>query len=462
MKNILSYIDTHQNQFIENLNTCLRIPSISVSPSHVGEVARCAEFLAKRLRDLEFDSVQIFSTQRHPIVYGEWLKAPGKPTVLVYGHYDVQPVDPLNEWVSPPFEPTIRGGELFARGAIDDKGQVYIHLSALEAILKTRGNLPVNVKIFLEGEEEIGSPSLNAFLKQYKNLLKADAIIISDTPMLDKGAPSICYGLRGLCYMEIEVTGPFQDLHSGVWGGVVENPAMALTRILSQLKNEEGRVLIPSFYRDVHALSSQERRMLARLPYSEKKFLKLTGARKITGEKGFTAFERIWARPTLDINGISGGFSGEGSKTIIPAKASAKVSMRLVPDQDPEKIAKDFKKYIKKIASPNVHVKVIKHHGSKAFLEDLNEPVLKVAEKALEKAFGKKACFIREGGTIPFVKTISDFFKKPCLLLGFGLPDENAHAPNEKLNLENFHKGIVSVAYLLEEMGKGSSGFIKV
>ncbi len=450
MQEVLSYVNTHQKEFIENLNACLRIPSISVSPNHVQEVARCADFIAEKLKNWGLDCVEVFKTERHPIVYGEWLNAPGQPTVLIYGHYDVQPVDPLNEWVTPPFEPTIRNGELFARGAIDDKGQVYIHLSAVEAFLKTRGKLPVNVKIFIEGEEEIGSPSLNTFLKKHKELLKADTIVISDTPMLDKGMPSVCYGLRGLCYVELEVSGPFQDLHSGIWGGVVDNPALALAKILAQLKDKNGKVLIPGFYDDVWALSTKEKKMLRSLPYSDKKFLKLTGVPELTGEKGYVPLERIWARPTLDVNGIFGGFSGEGSKTIIPAKASAKISMRLVPDQDPKKISKCFKKYVESIAPKTVRVKVTEHHGSKAFLEDMDQPVLKVAQHALEKAFGKKTYFIREGGTIPFVRTISEVLKKPCVLLGFGLPDENAHAPNEKLNLENFHKGILSMVHFLE------------
>ncbi|MBI1870152.1 MAG: dipeptidase [Chlamydiae bacterium] len=454
MEKVLNYVDSHRGDFLSALSDCLRIPSISVSPSHVQEVARCANFLAGRLKNLGLKSVKVFPTERHPIVYGEWLEAALKPTVLVYGHYDVQPVDPLNEWVNPPFEPQVRKGDLYARGAIDDKGQVYIHLSAIEAFLKTEGRLPVNLKILLEGEEEIGSPNLEKFLKTHRDLLKSDFVIISDTPMLDKGVPSICYGLRGLCYMELEVTGPVQDLHSGMWGGTLENPANALAGILSRLKGKDGKILIPNFYKEVQPLSKHERKMLAQLPFSEKKFLKMMGVKELIGEKGYTTFERMWARPTLDINGIFGGFSGEGSKTIIPAKVGAKVSMRLVPNQDPKKIAIAFQKYIKKISPPTVKVKVIKHHGSQAFLERLDHPVLEIASRALETAFGKKAHFIREGGSIPFVKTISDIMKKPCLLLGFGLPDENAHAPNERLHLDNFYKGILSMVDLYDRLSK--------
>ncbi|MBI1883765.1 MAG: dipeptidase [Chlamydiae bacterium] len=454
MQQVLSYIQKHQNDFLNNLNECLRIPSISVSPSHVSDVARCADFLAQRLKEMGMKRVEIFPTKRHPIVYAEWLEAPGHPTVLVYGHYDVQPVDPLNEWVKPPFEPDIRGGRLYARGSVDDKGQVYIHLSALEAYFRTWGRLPLNVKVLIEGEEEIGSPSLKNFLKEQKNLLKADEVIISDTPMLDREVPSICYGLRGLCYMEIHVSGSSQDLHSGMWGGTVENPVHVLAGILSKLKDKNGRILIPGFYKDVYPLSKTERRMLARLPASEKKLLKVTGSLKFTGEKGFSTLERMWARPTLDVNGIFGGFSGEGSKTIIPAKVGAKVSMRLVPDQDPDKIASAFKKHVEKISPLTVNVKVIKHHGSRAFLERLNHPIFEVAKRALEKAFGKKAHFIREGGSIPFVRTISDILKKPCVLLGFGLPDENAHAPNERLDLVNFFKGIEGMAYFYGDLAK--------
>jgi acetylornithine deacetylase/succinyl-diaminopimelate desuccinylase-like protein len=452
VKEIVSYINAHQEDFIAALKDCLRIPSISVSKAHAQDVARCADFLAKRLLDLGLTRSEVFPTKRHPIVYGEWLGAPGKPTVLVYGHYDVQPVDPLNEWVNPPFDPAIRKGDLYARGAIDDKGQVYIHLGAIESFLKVRGRLPINLKIFLEGEEEIGSPNLEDFLKTYLHLLKADVVIISDTPMLDRGIPSICYGLRGLCYMEIEVSGPKQDLHSGVLGGIVDNPVHILAQILSRLKDKNGKVLVPGFYKDVRPIPSHERKMLAKLPISEKRIQGITGCPKLTGEKGYRMLERMWARPTLDVNGIFGGFSGDGTKTIIPAKASAKVSMRLVPDQDPDEIAKNFKRYVEKIAPSTVRVRVIKHHGSEAFLEKIDHPVFECTKRALEKAFGKKAHFIREGGSIPFVNTISQALKKPCILLGFGLPDENAHAPNERLNLENFHKGILSVAHLYHEI----------
>lgn len=452
MKEVVSYINSHQKEFISDLKECLRIPSISVSKSHAQDVARCADFLAQKLLDLGLTRSKVYPTKRHPIVYGEWLGAPGKPTVLVYGHYDVQPVDPLNEWINPPFDPDIRGGDLYARGAIDDKGQVYIHLGAIGSFFKVYRKLPVNLKIFLEGEEEIGSPNLEDFLKKYLNLLKADVVIISDTPMLDRGVPSICYGLRGLCYMEIEVSGPKQDLHSGVLGGIVDNPVHVLAQILSKLKDKNGKVLVPGFYKDVNSIPSQERKMLAQLPISEKRIQGITGCPKLTGEKGYRMLERMWARPTLDVNGIFGGFSGDGTKTIIPAKAFAKVSMRLVPDQDPDRIARNFERYVEKIAPPTVRVRVIKHHGSRAFLERIDHPVFECTKKALEKAFGKKAYFIREGGTIPFVKTISKALKKPCLLLGFGLPDENAHAPNERLNLENFHKGILSVANLYHEI----------
>jgi len=454
MKEIVDYIRRNEKQFIEDLDKCLRIPSISVSRDHKKDVKRCAEFLKNKLGEIGFKNCKIFKTPLHPIVYAEWMQAPGKPTLLIYGHYDVQPVDPLNEWLNPPFEPQIRGGDLYARGSVDDKGQVYIHLSALKAFYKVHRKFPLNVKVFLEGEEEIGSPSLEDFMKKYKNLLKADYVIISDTPMLDKGVPSICYGLRGLCYMELEVTGPSQDLHSGILGGIVANPAHALVRILEQLKDLDGKVKVPGFYQDVRSLSKKERKMLSQLPNTEKKILKMTGSPALHGEKGFTTFERMWARPTLDINGVFGGFSGQGSKTIIPAKAGAKVSMRLVPDQDPDKIAIQFKKYIEKIAPKNVRVRVVKHHGSRAFLENFNQPVFDCIQKSLTKAFGKKAYFMREGGTIPFVKSISEILKIPCLLLGFGLPDENAHAPNERLHLENYQKGILSMAYFYDDLSR--------
>lgn len=453
MNDVTRYIESHRGEFLEALMECLRIPSISVSHEHATEVQRCAEYIRLQLAGLGMHRTEVFQTRRHPIVYAEWMGAPGKPTVLVYGHYDVQPVDPLNEWLNPPFEPQVRDGDLYARGAIDDKGQVYIHLGAIEAFLKSRGNLPVNLKMMIEGEEEIGSPNLGLFLKSERRLLDADVLIISDTPMLDYGKPSICYGLRGLCYMEIEVSGPKQDLHSGALGGIVENPARALVSILEKLKDRYGRVMIPGFYRDVRPLSRQEQRRLSDLPLSESRILKITGATCFSGERGYKLLERLWARPTLDINGMTGGFTGAGTKTIIPARASAKVSMRLVPDQDPKQIADEFEKYVKRISPPGVKVRVIRHHGSKAFLQNVDDPVFDLAKTSLEKAFGKKAYYIREGGTIPFVRTIADILKKPCILLGFGLPDENAHAPNERLHLDNFYKGIHSAAYLYQNIG---------
>lgn len=457
MGTAFNYVDKHRVQLIHQLEDCLRIPSISVSETHKNDVARCAAFLKNHVTRIGLENARVIETEKHPVLYADWLNAPGRPTILVYGHYDVQPVDPISQWINPPFEPQVRTGDLYARGSVDDKGQVYIHLSAIEAILKTQGRLPVNLKLFIEGEEEIGSPSLASFLKKYRNLLNADAVLISDTPMLDKGIPSICYGLRGLCYMEIEVTGPVQDLHSGVWGGAIDNPARALTEVLSTLKDQCGRVLIPHFYEDVRPISAVERKMLKALPVSEKKLLKFTGASGWYGEKGYSILERIWTRPTLDINGLFGGFSGPGSKTIIPARAGAKVSMRLVPDQDPKKIAKAFKAHVRKMAPVSVKIRVIEHHGSPAFLEDFRQPIFRVAESALEKAFGKKAYFIREGGTIPFVKTISDRLRKPCVLLGFGLPDENAHAPNERLHLNNFFLGIKSMIHFYEQLAEMSA-----
>lgn len=452
---IVRFINHNQKRFIEDLKSCVRIPSVSSQSGRKKEVARCAEFLKKELHRIGFKKVTITPTKRHPVVLAEWRHPkPGKPTVLIYGHYDVQPEEPLDLWKTPPFHPTVRGRELFGRGVIDDKGQVYIHLKALEAHLKVNGQLPLNVKFLIEGEEEIGSPNLEDYLLAHQQELKADYLVISDTPMLKKGIPSICYGLRGICYMEVEVSGPFQDLHSGGWGGIIANPANVLAEMISKLKDKNGRILIPGFYDDVKPLTSKERRALRRLPADRASYLKLAGCPEFDGEKGYSLFERVWGRPTLDVNGIFGGYTGEGAKTIIPSKATAKISMRLVPDQNHNKVAKHFTQYIQQIAPKTVRVKVTSLHGGEPFYSNIDHPAFDAAMRALKKGFGKEPVYIREGGSIPFVNTMANILKKPALLVGFGLPDENAHAPNEKINLDNFHRGILSCAYLYEELAR--------
>jgi acetylornithine deacetylase/succinyl-diaminopimelate desuccinylase-like protein len=396
-----------------------------------------------------------FPTDGHPVVFGEWAGAgPGKPTVLVYGHYDVQPVDPLHLWTSPPFEPAVRDGALYARGAVDDKGQVWLHLKAFEA-WRQAGGPPVNVKMIFEGEEEVGSANLGPFLERERARLAADAVVVSDSPMFAKGVPSICYGLRGLAYLQVDVEGPRVDLHSGSFGGAVLNPANALARIVAGLQDASGKVLVPGFYDRVRRLTARERANTKRLPFDRKEWLAAAGSPPAPwGEPGFHVLERIWARPTLEVNGIWGGFQGEGAKTIIPAKAGAKISMRLVPDQTPEEIERKFTAYVKKLAPREVKVTVRSLHGGSAFLSEVDAPAFRATERALERAFGRKPVLTREGGSIPFTATIQAALRCPVILMGFGLPDENSHAPNERLDLENYQKGIVSAVYLYEELAR--------
>jgi acetylornithine deacetylase/succinyl-diaminopimelate desuccinylase-like protein len=384
------------------------------------------------------------------------MKAPGKPTLLVYGHHDVQPVDPLNEWISPPFEPAIRNGRIWGRGVVDDKGQVLIHVKAIEAFVRTVGALPINLKMIVEGEEEIGSDNLDNLMRERQRDLAADFVCVSDTAMFGRGIPSLCVGLRGLAYVEVHVDGPATDLHSGSFGGGVLNPVNALAKMIATLHDDDGRVTVAGFYDAVRALTDRERREIAALPFEEKEWLRSTGAPVTWGEKGFTTLERIWARPTLDCCGISGGFQGEGAKTIIPARASAKVSCRLVPDQEPDDISRKLAAHFKRVAPPGVRVRVETLHGGRPYLAPTDHPVFEVAKRAFSKAFGKETVFMREGGSIPFVRTIADATGKPCLLMGFGQPDENAHAPNEWLDLDNYHLGIKSAAYLYDEISRMS------
>jgi len=454
MEKIVEYINSNRQRYIDELIDIVEIPSISCSSDHKQDVQRCAEYLKQKMLEAGLMRAEVMPTPGHPAVYGEWLGAPGKPTVLIYGHFDVQPVEPLEEWITPPFEPRIRDGELYGRGTVDDKGQVYAHLKAVQAWMINEGRLPVNVKFIVEGEEEIGSMHLEQFLEEHKDLLQADVVVISDTPMLDRGVPSICYGLRGLTYMEIGVQGPSMDLHSGSFGGIVANPANVLCDIIARLKDQNGRVTIPGFYDKVVPISQDERRNLASLPFDEEAYLKLTGSPAPYGETGYTTLERVWARPTLDVNGLVSGHIGEGAKTIIPAKAKAKVSMRLVPNQAPEEIATLFENYVRQIAPKTVRVKVRKESAGVGFLAPYDHPAFQAAIRALEKGFGKQAVFIREGGSIPFVGTIHETLGAPCILLGLGLPDENSHAPNEKLNLVNYHQGIVSCAYLYQGLAE--------
>ena len=454
MDKIVDFINVNRDRYVEELTQYLAIPSISALPQHAEDVKRCAEWTADEMRRIGLQNVRLEETPGHPIVYGEWLGAEGAPTILFYGHYDVQPVDPLNLWTSPPFEATVRDGEIYARGSADDKGQVFMHFKAVEAHMKQHGNLPVNMKFLIEGEEEVGSANLDNFINAHKELLKADVVVISDSPMFDRGIPSICYGLRGLTYFQIDLRGTKSDLHSGSFGGAVANPAMVLAQVLAQMKDKGGRIKIPNFYDDVVPLKDEERQEFGRLPFNERKYRQDLGAPKLAGESGYTTLERIWGRPTFEVNGLLAGFTGEGAKTVIPAVAMAKVSMRLVPNQDPKKIGDLFEAYVKKVAPKTVELKVTRMHGGKPWMTAFDNPFVQAAGRAIEQGFGQRPVFNREGGSIPVVATFQEELGLPCVLFGVGLPDENAHAPDEKLDLGNFHGGIIASAYLYDELAR--------
>lgn len=451
---LLDYIENHRDHNLSELKEFLRIPSVSTKREHKADVERAAKWVADQLREAGLANVEIVPTKMHPLVLADSLEAPSGPTVLFYGHYDVQPADPLEFWTSPAFEPDVRDGKLYGRGTADDKGQVHIHLKALEALKKTQGKLPLNIKVIIEGEEEIGSVSLWDFVARNKERLKADVLIVSDTSMLARGVPSVTYGLRGLNYYQVEITGPSQDLHSGTFGGAVPNPITVLAETIAKLHDKNLRVTVPGFYDDVALLSAKERKALKALPWKESDFRKTVGAPGLCGENKFTTIERIWCRPTLELNGIWGGYTGEGSKTVIPSKAFAKISTRLVPNQKPEKIAKQVEKHIRKLLPKCVHCKFEVLSIGKPWVAPFTHPIFQNAIQALQKGFGKKAVFIREGGSIPFVTQMHDTFKVPCVLIGFGLPDENAHAPDEHILLENYFGGIKSMALFYSNLAQ--------
>jgi acetylornithine deacetylase/succinyl-diaminopimelate desuccinylase-like protein len=452
MLSAIDFVHTNRDRYLSELKAFLAIPSISALPERAADVARCAEWTADEMRRIGLEHVELIATPGNPVVYGDWCHAVGAPTILFYGHYDVQPVDPIELWESPPFEATVREGELYARGAADDKGQVFMHLKAIEAHLTTAGRLPVNIKLIVEGEEEVGSVNLDRFIRDNRSRLSADVVVISDSAMFDRGVPSICYALRGLVYYQIDLRGTSSDLHSGVFGGAVANPAMVMAQVLAQMKDRGGRVKIPGFYDHVRPLSDDERQAWAALPFNEKKYRKDLGAPKLAGEAGYSVLERVWARPTFEVNGLLSGFTGEGSKTVIPAVAMAKVSMRLVPDQDPGEIARLFEAYVRKITPSTVGVTLTRMHGGKPWITGYDNPFVRAAGRAIERGFGAAPVFCREGGSIPVVSTFQEELGVPAVLFGVGLPDENAHAPNERLDLGNFHNGIVSSALLYEEI----------
>ena len=448
-----SYFTREEGRIRGELDEFLRIPSVSARSEHNADTARCADWLAMQIRKLGMDA-SVHPTAGHPIVLGEWRKAGGDaPTVLVYGHYDVQPVEPLDLWTSPPFEPTVRDGKLYARGSVDDKGQLYIHVKAAEALLRERGKLPVNLIILAEGEEEVGSDNLTEFIERNAKLLRCDSVVISDSAMFAPGQPSILSSLRGIAYFQVDVQGPGQDLHSGSYGGAVANPAMALARMLSTMHDADGRIAIDGFYDKVRDWGPQARDEIRALPFRDEHFRAEAGSPALSGEKGFSTLERIWMRPTCEVNGLLSGYTGEGAKTVLPARAMAKVSCRLVPDQDPAEIAKRFEAHLEKVTPVGVTVKVTYIHGGKPWRASLDGPLYDAARKALHAAFGKEPVIVGEGGSIPVVGDFSRILGAPVLLLGFGLPGENAHAPDEWISVENFTRGLRAVAMLYEELG---------
>ncbi len=452
---INEYVKKHESRFLDELKDFLRIPSISTLPEHDADVRRAAEFTAASLRAADMENVEVIATAKHPLVYGDWLHAPGKPTVLCYGHYDVQPPDPLELWETPPFEPTLRNGNIYARGSADDKGQMYMHVKAVEALRAVHGTLPVNVKFLVEGEEEVGGASVAKYVEENPAKLKADVALVSDTHLYAEGLPTLCIGLRGLVYMEIEATGPMRDLHSGLYGGAAPNAVFGLVELLSKLKDANGHIQVPSMYDDVQAPAKAELESWKSLPFSEAAFLaKEVGSTQLTGEPGFSVMERTWARPTLEVHGIAGGFTGAGAKTVIPAKATAKVSIRLVPNQNPDKVVAAFKKYVAEVTPAGIQVEVRMLSAGPAIVVNPDYKAISVAAEAFADVMGKPTVFTRSGGSIPIVGDFARHLGIPTVLMGFGLPDDGLHSPNEKYKLANYYAGIKTVAHFFELYGK--------
>jgi acetylornithine deacetylase/succinyl-diaminopimelate desuccinylase-like protein len=454
---VFDYYQANREQFLEGLKNLLRIPSISALPEHKPDVRRAVEFIASELRAMGMKGVEIIEGKedQHPLVYAEWLEAPGKPTLLLYGHYDVQPPDPLDEWKSPPFEPTIRDQNIYARGAVDDKGQTYLLLKAVEGFLKAEGKLPINVKFLIEGEEETGGEHIEQYVTAHAERLKADAALICDTEMFAPDLPTLTTGLRGLVYTEIEARGAAHDLHSGTYGGAAPNPLQALAEIITGLKGPDGKIRIPGFYKRVKKPSAKELAAWKRLPFNEKEYLKKeVGATALVGEKGFSVLERTWARPTLEVHGIRGGFTGEGAKTVIPAVATAKVSMRLVPDMNPKEAIRQYTAYVKKLTPKGIKTMVRVLSSAPASVVSTESRWIAAAANALGQVFHKETVYMRSGGSIPIVGVFLKHAGIPSVLMGFGLPDDNLHAPNEKFHLPNFYRGIEAVARYLLLLGQ--------
>jgi acetylornithine deacetylase/succinyl-diaminopimelate desuccinylase-like protein len=453
----LNYYQSNQEPFLDGLKNLLRIPSISTLPEHKPDIRRAADFLADELRSMGMQGVELIegTNTQNPLIYAEWLGAPGKLTLILYGHYDVQPPDPLDEWKSPPFEPEVRDKNIYARGAVDDKGQVYLLVKAVEGFLRGEGKLPVNVKFLIEGEEEVGGEHIEAYVRGKPARLKADAAVICDTEMFAPDLPTITTGLRGLVYTELEVRGAGHDLHSGMYGGAAPNPVHALAQIIMGLKGPDQKIRIPDFYKRVQKPSKAELKAWKRLPFNEKKFMKVEmEAKALVGEKGPSVLERLWARPTLEVHGIRGGFTGEGAKTVIPAAVTGKISMRLVPDMDPKEVIKQYTNHVKKLTPPGIETKVRVISSAPASVVSTENRFIEAAAKAMEQVFKKKTVYMRSGGSIPIAGLLHEELGLPVVMMGFGLPDDNLHAPNEKFHLPNFYRGIEAVGRYFQLLGE--------
>jgi acetylornithine deacetylase/succinyl-diaminopimelate desuccinylase-like protein len=456
----LEFARSQQTRFLEELKSLLRIPSISTLPEHAGDVRFAAESLAKELERIGLEHVRLIETAGHPLVYGDWLHAAGKPTCLAYGHYDVQPPDPLDEWHTPPFEPTERNGNLYARGAVDDKGQMFMHVKALESMLQAPGgSLPLNVRVLLEGEEEVGGEGIAQFVREHPDQLEADFALVSDTEMFAPGLPTLCVGLRGMIYTELEAVGARSDLHSGIYGGAAPNPFVALAQVIATLKDPKGHILIPGFYDQVAAPSAQELKTWKSLPFDEEHYRSSeVGSRELSGEPGFSVLERTWVRPTMDVHGVPGGFIGAGAKTVIPAKATAKISFRLVPNMKPHEAFALYKSFVESLQPKGIDLRVRLIHSGDPIVVRTDNPYIRAATRAMHQVFGKETVFIRSGGSIPIVGDFERHLKIPTVMMGFGLPDDNLHAPNEKFHIANFHRGIESIIRFFDELGQGEAG----
>src|SRR6476620_10662332 len=448
------YLEKNKDRFLSEMLDLLRIPSVSAKSEHKDDMGKCAELVKQRLLDAGCDKAEVMQTDGHPVVYGEKIADPSKPTVLIYGHYDVQPAEPLDLWHSGPFEPVIKDGKVFARGSADDKGQFFMHVKALETLVQTK-TMSTNIKFLIEGEEEVGSPNLGKFVSENKELLKADVILISDSSMLSMENPSLDIGVRGLSYIEVEVTGPDRDLHSGTYGGAVANPIAILSKMIASCHDENNHITIPGFYDDVLVASKEERALINKAPYDEKEYMDDLGVKELWGEKGYTTYERTGIRPTIELNGIWGGYTGEGSKTVLPSKATAKISARLVPNQNSRKITDMLLQHFKKIAPPGVTVHAFEHHGGEAYMTPIDSKGYQAAAKAIQTTFGKTPIPVRGGGSIPICSILEKELGVKIVFMGFGLDNDNLHSPNEKYNLENYYKGIETIPYFHKFFAQG-------